>query len=289
MQNKKWAYGAALLVGAVLALPVYGQSNGSSTASTTSTTDLPLTGYCSVSAFPDANATYRIEWEANVLNNSATTTYSWSGTDGLSGNNQFVNKIYNTPGLKTGTVQVQTSDKTLTFTCTANLPSITNIQSSKAIGASCTPSPSKMAVDWTANSSGEDATTTYSWSGEGLNGTTTPFYQSYTTEGVKQGTVIVNRGSQTISLSCQTLIASSTNSGCFIATAAYGSAMEPEVQTLRKFRDEKLLTNKPGTLFVEEYYKYSPPIADFIRDKEPLKAIVRAGLTPLIYVAKQIE
>jgi hypothetical protein len=39
--------------------------------------------------------------------------------------------------------------------------------------------------------------------------------------------------------------------GCFIATAAYGSEMAPEVRTFRLFRDGFLLTNAAGDgLFV---------------------------------------
>ena len=34
--------------------------------------------------------------------------------------------------------------------------------------------------------------------------------------------------------------------GCFIATAAYGSLLEPHVRILCKFRDQYLLTNGPG-------------------------------------------
>ena len=72
-------------------------------------------------------------------------------------------------------------------------------------------------------------------------------------------------------------------SSCFIATAAFGSPLEPQVQVLREFRDVYLLTNKPGRWFVAQYYQLSPPIADFIRGHDHLRAIVRVGLTPLVW------
>ena len=74
--------------------------------------------------------------------------------------------------------------------------------------------------------------------------------------------------------------------GCFVATAAYGTEMAKEVRSLCAFRDNVLVKTTAGRDFVELYYKTSPPIANFIRNKPALKAIVRIGLKPLVWVSK---
>jgi len=74
----------------------------------------------------------------------------------------------------------------------------------------------------------------------------------------------------------------SSSGGCFIATAAFGSLVEPHVQVLRDFRDCFLLTNSPGRIFVNLYYTYSPPIADFIAQHDILRTVVRWSLLPLV-------
>ena len=70
--------------------------------------------------------------------------------------------------------------------------------------------------------------------------------------------------------------------GCFIATAAYGTPMAEEIEILREFRDEYLLTNPVGKGLVDFYYRVSPPMAEFITDNPSLKPIVRAGLVPAV-------
>lgn len=69
---------------------------------------------------------------------------------------------------------------------------------------------------------------------------------------------------------------------CFIATAAYGSSLEPQVVLLRKFRNQYLLTNWAGRHFVDLYYEYGPLGAAFINEHAWIKPVVRAALYPLI-------
>lgn len=75
---------------------------------------------------------------------------------------------------------------------------------------------------------------------------------------------------------------SGSSSGCFIATAAYGSYLHPQVQLLRHFRDEYLQTNAPGRAFVAFYYRFSPPLADFIARHTVLRSLTRLALTPVV-------
>ena len=69
--------------------------------------------------------------------------------------------------------------------------------------------------------------------------------------------------------------------GCFIATAAFGSALEPRVVALREFRDLYLLPSTSGRVFVELYYALSPPLADRVAADENLRAAARAVLAPV--------
>lgn len=68
---------------------------------------------------------------------------------------------------------------------------------------------------------------------------------------------------------------------CFIATAAFGSPLESHVLTLKAFRDRYLSTNRIGKSFVRFYYQNSPRAAEYIRQHDGLRMIVKAGLYPI--------
>ncbi len=68
---------------------------------------------------------------------------------------------------------------------------------------------------------------------------------------------------------------------CFIASAAYGSSLEPKLKTFRDFRYHILLRHVWGQKFVKAYYNYGPIAARYIYDKPILRAITRGFLWPL--------
>jgi hypothetical protein len=67
----------------------------------------------------------------------------------------------------------------------------------------------------------------------------------------------------------------SRKSGCFIATAAYGTPTADEIDLLRDFRDDVLLKYSVGRSLTKLYYLISPPIAQWIARSERRKEVTR--------------
>ncbi len=79
---------------------------------------------------------------------------------------------------------------------------------------------------------------------------------------------------------------SQPKNGCLIATAAFGSELAPQVQFLREYRDNTIMSTSVGSSFINAfnaaYYTFSPSIADVERNNPILQEFVRAGITPLL-------
>ena len=70
--------------------------------------------------------------------------------------------------------------------------------------------------------------------------------------------------------------------GCFIATAAYGSYLNPHVKVLRDFRDAFLMPSSIGRTCVRLYYQHSPGVARTIEKYSLLRSVTRQTLLPMI-------
>lgn len=78
------------------------------------------------------------------------------------------------------------------------------------------------------------------------------------------------------------------NSGCFIATAAFGNYDAPEVLVLRAYRDNYLSKSWLGRGFIDFYYSISPPLAALLDQSPLLRQMTRgAFLTPVVYLMRQ--
>jgi len=67
-------------------------------------------------------------------------------------------------------------------------------------------------------------------------------------------------------------------SGCFIATAAFGSDLAPEVGVLRAARDAAVARSGIARAAVDLYYRSSPPVAALIARSDAARALVRTAL-----------
>jgi hypothetical protein len=74
----------------------------------------------------------------------------------------------------------------------------------------------------------------------------------------------------------------STGGDCFVATAAYGSELENDVQELRAFRDDVLIPTRSGEAFFDEffahYYRLSPAVVEMMHADPEVREMVRWAL-----------
>ena len=77
-----------------------------------------------------------------------------------------------------------------------------------------------------------------------------------------------------------------SGTGCFIATAAYGTSFTEEIDVLRNWRDDFLDSFYFGRLFIKTYYSLSPPVADYISKSPRKRKMVRIMLEPIVKILR---
>jgi len=78
-------------------------------------------------------------------------------------------------------------------------------------------------------------------------------------------------------------------SGCFVATAAYGSALSSQVESLRVARDALRQRSRIFATATDLYYRSGPAAAAVISRSDATRAVVRTLLAPLVDIATAAE
>ena len=78
-------------------------------------------------------------------------------------------------------------------------------------------------------------------------------------------------------------------SECFIATAVFGTPLDPKIDLLRDFRDKWLSSTFIGRAAIYVYYEISPSIARIARRNDTLRNILRKMVVqPALKLAQKI-
>jgi hypothetical protein len=92
--------------------------------------------------------------------------------------------------------------------------------------------------------------------------------------------------SQLQTINRQRTSSSSSSSGCYIATMAYGDYDHPQVMILRKFRDETLSNIFFGRSFINFYYTTSPHLVKLLKNQKYINKIIRNLLDKFVNKVK---
>lgn len=182
----------------------------------------------SVSCYPNSSSAttgQTVQWVASPMGGNQSYTYSWSGTDGLSGTSQTASMAYYSAGTKTAQVTVYSGGQTQTASCN-NFVTIYNNQQPQyptyptypqypnyysPLSASCVVntnySPLGTGVTWSASATGGNGYYNYSWSGtDGVYGYGQAISYTYNSPGTKYASVTVTSNGQTITQPCSNFV-----------------------------------------------------------------------------------
>ena len=136
-----------------------------------------------------------VTWYAYVSGGTGSYTYSWSGSENLSGNNREVIWSYDNDGTKTGRVNVISGSQFASATCSVEIEEEYNDD----LSISCYANPSNPQIgtrmNWYVRVSGGDGDYDYDWEGsDGLNSSSKSPAMTYYSPGSKYAEVTVRDG-----------------------------------------------------------------------------------------------
>ena len=91
-------------------------------------------------------------------------------------------------------------------------------------------------------------------------------------------------------MSFQTTVQKFTQlSGCFVATAAYGSALEPHVAALRHARDRLRPVSPLFAAATDLYYRSGPAAAAVVGQSPVARGLARRVIAPFATLAEALD
>lgn len=172
-------------------------------------------GSLSISCRPNtyaAQTNTAVGWSASGVGGNGIYTYSWSGSDGISGNSNSILHTYTTEGSKYASITVRSGDgQTATANCGSiyvySLPN-TNYPT---LGGSCNSNVSNAyvgsSINWSAYAYGGNGVYTYSWSdSDGHSSFGQYFSRYYTSGGMKYMNLTITSGGQSVTRNCSVYI-----------------------------------------------------------------------------------
>jgi len=200
-------YPSAGLKVATVTVTSGGQSATANCSTTVSTPTPNLSASCSASP-ASVQLGGATTWTATASGGTGAYTYSWTGTEGLSGASNTVSQTYPSAGSKVATVTVTSGGQSATANCSATVTS----PSSPNLAVSCTSSPSSVtsgqAATFIATATGGSGAYTYSWSGV-CTGVGSTCNNNISGSGTQSATVLVTSGSQTATANCSVSVGQS--------------------------------------------------------------------------------
>jgi hypothetical protein len=178
------------------------------------TVTAPLSGSCTVSP-SSGKVGDPFTWTvSNVTGGTGSYSYSWNGTDGLSGTNTSVTKTYTTSGTKNGSVTVTSGSNSKTFNCTTT----TGTGTGSCSNGSCIVVYPPPTVSCSANPTTIDIgqSTTLTWSSTNAN--SCQFVDESTSRGTSGTRIVTPTQSPTTTygLNC-TGSGGTTNTPCYMS------------------------------------------------------------------------
>jgi hypothetical protein len=160
-------------------------------------------------------------WRVSAYGGTGNYHYTWSGTDGLSGNGSSISMSYGNRGTKHASVTIISGGQSISRNCdnsvyvnddyyynNGNNYNYNNNYYNSSPTVSCIANtsfaPVGQTVRWTASVSGGNGYYTYRWNGtDGISGTGQTLGVNYSSPGTKYATVNVYSNGQSVTRECQ--------------------------------------------------------------------------------------